>query len=833
MAEFGQKIKVDRAQEGREVLRQAGCRYCPLVKRKKPDPPDEELEALVISEPAVFNAKTKSWSEIRSIGNASLRLNKARHVMAVECWTDYKNQSQCPSAAVEGCLGRKLDMIRRLKPKVVISVGIKQFNSIETALGLPAHGLKVHDGYPFPTRYEDHDFWHICVPPFDTKKYVQALGEKGYFAKLVDTPPKPEEGSFEGIHLVVSQEEFQEAWDNLVEKGSGFAVDIETNCLRPYRKNSKILTISFTNEFGTWVFAVDHKQRPSTANREWAFQILRAGIERKFKMIYHSASFDTEHLAKHLGDQSVIWDVDLHDIAALAFLLWPGAKSLNAICRKLLGFNLKEMSEVDRKKLEDLPVEQVMQYNGMDTKYTWKTFQILWEWLLREKMESIYRIQMETIRSVVCLQLKGLIPNLEFIHSESEKRRANSRKYRKQFSELEDVIKWEAKNFKKCNPGSTKDVFNLLNVISPTPVGDTDATTLKSIDHPVAHVLLKIRKEDRILGTYLGPFDRNARGLKPGEAGKHIHEDGLIHPLFKPFGTNTGRLSSADPNAQNQPSKGGLKYLRNIMIAASLGLLFSADYGQMEYRMIANLSEDPIMIDAILNDRDIHAYWATRFIDLFPGQFVLPDDGTPCTKDPERGILCEPMCYKCRFKEFRNKCKNAVVFPLCFGVGVAKIAGAMGIEKEDAQKISDEFWDEHKHVKKWQQKLEATMDSKGYILNAFGRRYYGPMKFNQIVNYPIQGTAGELVCRAMAKLSRIAYEEKRPWLCPIINEHDNLICDIPIDIFEQEIEVIIRAMLDMSEYRSWMKVPLLMEAETGPAWGSLTTFGSFDSSQIG
>ena len=106
------------------------------------------------------------------------------------------------------------------------------------------------------------------------------------------------------------------------------------------------------------------------------------------------------------------------------------------------------------------------------------------------------------------------------------------------------------------------------------------------------------------------------------------------------------------------------------------------------------------------------------------------------------------------------------------------------------------------------------------------------MGFNQIINYPVQGTAGEMVCRAMARLSRMAYETGQPWLCPIVNEHDNLIIEAPLEHFEDAAETMLRVMLDMSEYKSWMHVPILVEAEKGPAWGSLEKVGEFSSEDI-
>jgi DNA polymerase I-like protein with 3'-5' exonuclease and polymerase domains len=244
--------------------------------------------------------------------------------------------------------------------------------------------------------------------------------------------------------------------------------------------------------------------------------------------------------------------------------------------------------------------------------------------------------------------------------------------------------------------------------------------------------------------------------------------------------------------------------------------------------VIAALSKDPVMIEAILNGLDIHGWWATRLDEMFPGLF-LKKQGLPCVKQVDHSCQCD----KCEFKAFRNKCKNGLVFPLCFGSQFDSIGENMGIaDNEQAYNaIGNEFWGKHKVVHQWQENLLLQMNKLNYIENAFGRRYRGPLKREQIINYPIQGTASDIVTRAMVRLCKLSVQTKLKYLQPVINIHDDLCFYIPEEKLNDALAEIIPVMLDTRPL-TFMPIPLLAEVAVGTHWANTKEIGTFSSEDL-
>jgi DNA polymerase-1 len=293
--------------------------------------------------------------------------------------------------------------------------------------------------------------------------------------------------------------------------------------------------------------------------------------------------------------------------------------------------------------------------------------------------------------------------------------------------------------------------------------------------------------------------------------GSLIYPDGHLHPNFNTTFTETGRLSCDEPNAQNYPSRND-KWVRRSIVAPKGHLMVAIDYGQLEACTGAMCSKDKYLVDALWNDYDIHMEWAVKIAQKMTS-LVGGDSG-----------LNDPKIMK----KFRSLVKNKMVFPAFFGASYESVCAYLcsgtgqNVSQILVDDIMDEFWSTFDGMKKWQDKTMKRYYDIGYVETLRGRRHYYPLTRNQAVNMPIQGTAAELVCDAMNRLSMIAVETDKWYLHPVLNVHDDLTYFIPEEepIFSDAIDTISREMLTFEGYPG-VNVPFSIEISIGKNWADL------------
>lgn len=788
-----------------DLLRKRQCAACPMSRYKGADPvipPD--VDVMVISE--------KLGYEINSTHTGGF---KTAHVHWVECSPpSYMGgiKTNNDAGVVKCCSGRKLDMIEQHKPKIVVAVGNSIFNELEAACGVSA-GYGDYDWTPFPTRYKGHDFWLILIPDFNIRSTM--IEHKKMFASAIAKKPNVLVGDSKGVSYVTDNSQIAAAFAAL-KKYDAVAVDIETNGLRPYITGGKLLTIAIGTYDETIVFPLWHSQRPAGFDSDEVMKQLIDLVQGR-KVIFHNGAFELEHFIHYMGENFAYLG-DWQDTMAQAHVLSAGPKSLDACIRKFFGFNLKKLNQIDVADLDNCPLDHVMRYNGMDTKYTHKLWLEQAPEVISEGLQEVYERQLTLIPAVCLMQNDGLPLDQDFISSEIIKQKALIARYEADFK-MHPQVSGMISKYGTCKPTSDKDIERLFHEFFNVPdsVVSFGEETLSELHLPIADTILKLREHNKIYGTYLAPC---APGDDHPSAGKHVYPDGMLHPIFNTMRAKTSRLTSEGPNAQNFPSHGGNKYIKNIVIAQCLNLLpadcsfVSIDFGQLEYRIIAALSKDPKMINAILNGLDIHGFWASKMDSMFPGAFL---------KNPT-----DPK----EFKAFRNKCKNKFVFPMCFGSSFNSIGEAMGItDRRKMNAIGEEFWSEHGRVQEWHKELEFQMNRDGVVYNAFGRKFRAPLGHNQIINYPIQGTATDIVNIAMAALCRMSVETGKSWLRPRINIHDDLSFIVPTIYLNELLSTVIPKMLD-TRLLKFLPIPLIVEVAVGSHWGDVQEVGSFSSRDI-
>ena len=340
-------------------------------------------------------------------------------------------------------------------------------------------------------------------------------------------------------------------------------------------------------------------------------------------------------------------------------------------------------------------------------------------------------------------------------------------------------------------------LFNGLGLPAPRKTkggqASTSQQTLEKLagQHPVVDSILQYRKLEKMRSTYLDPLPRL------------VDPQGRIHTTFNQKATATGRLSSSNPNLQNIPVRGPLgKRMRSCFIAGPGRLLVSADYSQVELRVLAHVSQDPALLEAFRNGEDIHARTAALVYDLPPDQ-VSPDQ--------------------------RRNAKT-INFGLIYGMGAQKLAQELKISTTQAKDFIARYFERLQGLKEFYEGVEASARKHGFVTTLGGRRRLLPdinsasgqaaaLARRQAINTVIQGTAADIIKLAMLAVAR---DERLRELDArlLLQVHDELLLEVPADAAEEAGALVARLMQDVCPAGKELSVPLLVDWGTGHDWGA-------------
>lgn len=304
-------------------------------------------------------------------------------------------------------------------------------------------------------------------------------------------------------------------------------------------------------------------------------------------------------------------------------------------------------------------------------------------------------------------------------------------------------------------------------------------------DHPVVERVLRYRTLTKLKSTYCD-------GLL-----KVIGQDGRIHSSFNQTETRTGRISSTEPNLQNIPVRTELgRELRRFFVARPGWVLVDADYSQIELRVLAHVANDKNMIDAFLNNEDIHRATAAQVFHQ-PPEMVTP--------------------------LMRSRAK-AVNFGIVYGIGAFSLSQDIGVSRKEAGDYINAYLEHYSGVRDYMEKVVAEAKDKGYSETIFGRRRYLPelsssnfnmRSFGERVarNMPIQGAAADIIKLAMIRVeNRLEKEKLRARL--ILQVHDELIVEAP----EEEAQQVAALLKEEMESAVQLSVPMVADANIGKTW---------------
>jgi len=317
----------------------------------------------------------------------------------------------------------------------------------------------------------------------------------------------------------------------------------------------------------------------------------------------------------------------------------------------------------------------------------------------------------------------------------------------------------------------------------------TDAETLENLyeAHPIVPLILEHRKYQKLNGTYI-------EGLL-----KQQGPDGRIHTSFDQTAAATGRISSVDPNLQNIPVRSELgREIRKAFVARPGWMLVDADYSQIELRVLAHMSDDPVMIDAFLKDQDIHRRTAAEVY------------GMPL--DQVTGAM--------------RSAAKAVNFGIVYGISDFGLARNIGVSRKQAAEFIERYLARYAGIKRFMDSSVAQGKLQGYVTTLFGRRRYLPeiasanyniRSFGEraAMNSPIQGTAADIIKLAMVEAHRALTREKLKARL-ILQVHDELIVESPPEEIDRASALLKGAMEGVIR----MRVPLKVDLNVGRDWNA-------------
>jgi DNA polymerase-1 len=570
-----------------------------------------------------------------------------------------------------------------------------------------------------------------------------------------------------------------------------FAFDTETTGLDDVAAEIIGCSFSWKKNQGVFIY-LNHEQQA-----EFLKEIKTVLENPKTVKIGHNLKFDWKIMRKYgIEMNGVLVDTMIashllnpdqrhHDLDHLAF---SELKTNTTSFLEMSGWDGKSdlaelMKNLDHQKLSD--------YACADADNAFQLWEIF-ETMLDEKklLPLFHNIEMPLMSILAEMEQNGIKIDLPYFANLEEKFSRELEKIDKQIFEL------AGEEFNINSPKQIKAIiFDKLEIstenIKKTKTGQsTAAGELEKLkgEHEIIDLILQHRHLDKLLSTYIKSLPLLVKA------------DGKIHTSFNQTITRTGRLSSSNPNLQNIPIKDETgRAIRKGFLAEKGHVLISADYSQIELRIIASLAQDKEMINAFTNDEDIHASTAAKINDL-------PIDKVS--------------------KELRNKAK-AINFGVMYGLSAFGLANQINISRGEAQEFIDKYFQLYTAIPTYFDKLVKFAQENGYVETLFGRRRYIPdinasvqmvrkAAERTAINTPIQGTAADLMKIAMINIKKELLD-KNSDLHLLLQVHDELVFSAPTDKAEKYGEQIRKIMENIYK----LAVPLIVNVEINERWGEM------------
>ena len=599
-------------------------------------------------------------------------------------------------------------------------------------------------------------------------------------------------------HLITDPKEIDK-WIKEAEEVGEVAVDTETNSLDPHQAN--LIGLSLSSKIGKACYIPIGHESEKNINKDLVLKKLKPLLEdSSIKKIGQNIKFDFIVLFKHGISIS-----SMEDTMLMSYVLDAGKNRHNMDTLSEIHLNHKTIAFKDlvgtgKKEISfsKVDVEDAKDYAAEDADITFRLYKKFNKSLKEEKMINIYEVfEKPMIKILAFMEIEGIKVDNKFL-------KILSLKFEKKIQKIQkDIFKISKKEFNIASPKQLGEIiYNDLKIagLKKTKKGSfaTSASVLEDLafkGHQFPQLVLDWRQLSKLKNTYSDSLP------------EHINpKTKRVHTSFLLAATNTGRLASSDPNLQNIPIKtDDGKDIRKSFIAEKEQVLISADYNQIEMRILADLADVKELKKAFKNNEDIHSLTASQIFNI---------DIKKVNQDQ------------------RRKAK-AINFGIIYGISQYGLAKQINVSNYEAEEFLKAYFAKFPEIKIYMDQTIKFCRKSGFVNNIFGRRShfinindknYNVRNFQEraAINAPIQGSASEIMRLAMIRLDKRLNEPMLEKTKMLLQIHDELIFEAPKKDEQKISKIIIEEMTSVanSDQHSF-SIPLTVDLNTGDNWGAL------------
>ena len=614
----------------------------------------------------------------------------------------------------------------------------------------------------------------------------------------IEESPKHEKINSKNYHLINEINEL-DRWIEEAEEFGEVAVDTETNSLDPHQ--AELVGISLSTKIGKACYVpIGHKSQ-KCLSKELVIKKLKPLLEDlSIKKIGQNIKFDFIVLFHHGINMS-----SMEDTMLMSYVLDAGKNrhNMDTLSEIHLGHKpiaFKDLVGSGKKQLNfsEVEIDKAKDYAAEDADITLRLYKKFQKSLKSEKMINIYEtFEKPMLKILAFMEIEGIKIDKEFLKSLSSK-------FKKKIEKIEkEVFKLSKKEFNIGSPKQLGEIlYNELKIadLKKTKKGSfaTSAVVLEDLafkGHKFPKLVLDWRQVSKLKNTY---SDSLPEHLNP--------KTQRVHTSFLLAATTTGRLASSDPNLQNIPIKSeDGKDIRKAFVAQKDHFLISADYNQIEMRILADLADVKELKKAFKNNIDIHSLTASQIFNV---------DIKKVNEDQ------------------RRKAK-AINFGIIYGISQYGLAKQINVSNFEAEEFLNSYFAKFPEIKVYMDQTIKFCRKSGYVNNIFGRKShfmnindknYNIRNFQEraAINAPIQGSASEIMRLAMIRLNKKMNEEEYQKSKMLLQIHDELIFESHKNEVKKLSKIIISEMSSVanSDQHSFT-IPLTVDLNVGDNWGAL------------